>query len=208
MYIIGDIHGCASTLEDLLSEIPSGEDIYSVGDLVDRGPDSSKVVSICMEAGIRTVLGNHEHMLLDYIDGSGFYGKGQFFANGGKATMDSYGGSIPSKHEDFLRSLPLFIEGDDFILSHAGVHFAYTLEEACQIGDHWDFNILWNRSHLADLGKLQVVGHTYNRSFVKIMEKGRMIGVNIDTGCCYDRYCKLTAISLPGLNTIEVKRYI
>jgi len=206
LFVIGDIHGCASALESLLGEIPSGEEIFAVGDLIDRGPDSSKVVSICMENGIRSVMGNHEHMLLDYLDGSTFYGRGLFFSNGGKETMASYGGAIPKNHIDYLRSLPLFIETDHFLLSHAGVHFAYTLKEACNIGEDCDFNILWNRSHLADVGKLQVVGHTYNRNILEVKEKGKLIGINIDTGCCHNKYGKLTAISLPCLDAIHVRR--
>lgn len=206
MFFIGDIHGCAKTLERLLAEIPSGNEVYAVGDLIDRGPDSSKVVAICIEYGIRSVMGNHEHMFLDYLDGSPYYGRGLFFANGGKKTMESYGSSIPRDHLDYLRSLPYYIEKDDFLLSHAGVHFSYTLEEASNIRDDCHFNLLWNRSHLADTGKLQIVGHTYNHNVIEVREKGKLIGVNIDTGCCHDGYGKLTAISLPDLNTIQVRR--
>lgn len=206
MFVIGDIHGCAGALEKLLSLIPSGEPVYAVGDLVDRGPDSSKVVSMCMEYGIQSVMGNHEHMFLDYLDGASFYGRGLFFANGGRDTMESYGGEIPKDHRDYLSSLPLYIETDHFILSHAGVHFAYTLEEACDIRPRCDFNLLWNRSHLADLGKVQVIGHTYNRNVLEIKEGGRLIGINIDTGCCHESYGKLTAISFPTLDIISVRR--
>ncbi|MDH3974952.1 MAG: metallophosphoesterase [Deltaproteobacteria bacterium] len=206
MFVIGDIHGCAKALEQLLAEIPTGETIFAVGDLIDRGPDSSKVVSICMESGIRSVMGNHEHMFLDYLDGAHFYGRGLFFANGGRETIESYGGNIPEDHIDYLRSLPLYIETDHFILSHAGVHFAYTLKDACNIKPNCDFNLLWNRSPLADLGKVQILGHTYNQNVLEIREKRKLIGINIDTGCCHDGYGKLTAISLPDLNTIHVRR--
>ena len=46
LIVIGDIHGCSKSLEYLLDKIPGGRQIYSTGDLIDRGPDPAGVVSI------------------------------------------------------------------------------------------------------------------------------------------------------------------
>jgi hypothetical protein len=63
---IGDVHGCADELEELLAQIgvTSGDRVVFVGDLVARGPDSRRVLRICREFGALAVRGNHEHRIL------------------------------------------------------------------------------------------------------------------------------------------------
>lgn len=63
---IGDVHGCAAELEDLLARIaPSSADsIVFVGDLVARGPDTRRVLAIARELSASSVRGNHEQRLL------------------------------------------------------------------------------------------------------------------------------------------------
>lgn len=64
--VIGDVHGCADELEDLLEEIALGDDddLLFVGDLVVRGPKPAEVLSLMRRHGGRSVRGNHEHRLL------------------------------------------------------------------------------------------------------------------------------------------------
>ena len=65
--IVGDVHGCARELEQLLSAIglESKDRLYCVGDLISRGPDSGAVLRIVRSMGARSVLGNHEWRLLE-----------------------------------------------------------------------------------------------------------------------------------------------
>lgn len=67
-WIVGDIQGCAREFEDLLRKIrfdPARDELWSLGDLVNRGPDSLAVVRLWREIGGRALLGNHEiHVLL------------------------------------------------------------------------------------------------------------------------------------------------
>jgi hypothetical protein len=65
--IVGDVHGCAAELSDLLSRAAfgAGDRLVFVGDLVARGPDSRGVLRIARETGALAVLGNHELRLLD-----------------------------------------------------------------------------------------------------------------------------------------------
>lgn len=61
--IIGDIHGCADALSELLRECrrTPTDTLISVGDLVDRGPDPAAVVRFFMEDdNALAILGNHE----------------------------------------------------------------------------------------------------------------------------------------------------
>ena len=48
MYIIGDIHGCFLTLQKLVEKIGKNEVFYSVGDIVDKGPDACKTLDFVM----------------------------------------------------------------------------------------------------------------------------------------------------------------
>ena len=65
-FVIGDIQGCYKEFKALLKLIdPKKENkVFCVGDLVNRGPDSEKVVDFILENNIKSVLGNHDlHML-------------------------------------------------------------------------------------------------------------------------------------------------
>lgn len=67
-YFIGDVHGCFSTLMALLDKLPNkgiGLDIIFVGDVIDRGTDSIKIIELIMERGYTLIRGNHEDMMID-----------------------------------------------------------------------------------------------------------------------------------------------
>lgn len=61
-WILGDIHGCARELDQLLARIGPGSSdaIVACGDLFHRGPDPAGVMRILQRVGARFVLGNHE----------------------------------------------------------------------------------------------------------------------------------------------------
>ena len=63
---IGDVHGCADELEELLATLSVTEDdrVVFVGDLVARGPDSRRVLRVARELRALAVRGNHEHRML------------------------------------------------------------------------------------------------------------------------------------------------
>jgi hypothetical protein len=64
--VIGDIHGCADELKDLVAKAGwrPGERLVSVGDVVAKGPDSQAVVAFLRETGALAVLGNHDAHVL------------------------------------------------------------------------------------------------------------------------------------------------
>ena len=90
-FIIGDLHGSYSVFENLLKNInfdKTVDRIISVGDLVDRGPDSLGCLRLIREPWFHAVLANHEQMMLDKFNGgwSGNY----WFQNGGTWGMEAF----------------------------------------------------------------------------------------------------------------------
>ena len=74
LFAIGDIHGCSTALKTLIDAIdPRPDDtIVTLGDYVDRGPDSAGVVAHLIgpaPAGFCrfSLIGNHEVMMLDFL---------------------------------------------------------------------------------------------------------------------------------------------
>ena len=65
---VGDIHGCHQEFSDLLGELDlqGGDRLVLLGDLVNRGPDSRKVIDLARAAGAISLLGNHELRLLKF----------------------------------------------------------------------------------------------------------------------------------------------
>ena len=65
---VGDIHGCHNEFSDLLEqlELKGGDRLVLLGDLVNRGPDSCRVLDLAREHRALSLLGNHELRLLKY----------------------------------------------------------------------------------------------------------------------------------------------
>lgn len=95
MYIIGDVHGCFLTLKSLVEKIGEDSEFYSVGDLVDKGPDSCKTLDYVMGlSNFKMVLGNHETKYIEYIeryiDGEDLKDTIWYNRWGGRETLESY----------------------------------------------------------------------------------------------------------------------
>ncbi len=65
---IGDVHGCYWELHQLLEYLApmSGDTLLMLGDLVNRGPDSRRVIELCRRYKAISLMGNHERRLLQY----------------------------------------------------------------------------------------------------------------------------------------------
>jgi serine/threonine protein phosphatase 1 len=125
---IGNIHGCSAALDALINAIrPRPEDaIVTLGDYINRGPDSRDVLNRLIDLGRRCrlvpILGNHEEMLLDVR--SGKYPIGWLLDMGSTATLDSYGpgrdlGLIHDGHYEFLEGCLGFHETETHVFVHA-----------------------------------------------------------------------------------------
>jgi len=70
-YIVGDMHGCYDEFMGLLEDVDfdkSIDRVFSVGDLCDRGEQSLECLELIFKPWFNSVLGNHEVMLMEYID--------------------------------------------------------------------------------------------------------------------------------------------
>ncbi|MBU2768622.1 hypothetical protein HAP94_21240 [Acidithiobacillus ferrivorans] len=66
-FIVGDLHGCVEHLRTIMRHVgfdESTDRLFSVGDMVDRGPDSAATLALLLETWFYPVMGNHDAMLL------------------------------------------------------------------------------------------------------------------------------------------------
>lgn len=129
-YAIGDLQGCLDPLEALLEQIrfdPAADQLWFVGDLVNRGPQSLEALRFVRKLGDRaiTVLGNHDIHLL----GCHF---GTRVARGRDTLEPILTAEDGDELIDWLRRRPLLHHDPslDWTLVHAGIHPAWNLQAA------------------------------------------------------------------------------
>lgn len=188
VYALSDIHGCADLLAAALDEIeahhlthPAADRLHVfLGDYIDRGPDSRRVIQMLIEWGARHrsvfLKGNHEGLLLDVLNHRRWI---DYWPQlGGLQTLKSYGihapfnpgpdsqpalvdaliEAMPQAHRRFLDDLQSFFIFGDFYFTHAGVRPGVPLTEQN------DRDLMWIRGEFLncrdDFGKYIVHGHT------------------------------------------------
>jgi serine/threonine protein phosphatase 1 len=196
VYAVGDIHGRADLLVLLLDQIKADaaasvgakkKTIVFVGDYIDRGPGSRRVVDLLRGAlptgfDARFLKGNHEEMMLKFLEDPSFLEHWRI--NGGAATMESYGVDVTGLRRDAAK--PEAWQGD-YLFVHAGVRPGVPIEKQ----DPQD--LLWIRGEFLrsekDFGKVVVHGHT-----PKDAPEMRANRIGIDTGAFLNN--RLTALRL------------
>jgi serine/threonine protein phosphatase 1 len=172
---IGDIHGCIGALRALVDYIsPCSDDtIVTLGDYVDRGPDSRAVLDFVIELGASChhvpLRGNHEIMMLDARQKKSWLRP--WLQYGGDATLRSYSPSpgetgsfddVPDSHIDFLENkLASYHECDSHFFVHANADADVPLDKQS------DATLYWRKygdpeRHCSD--KIMVCGHSAQRS--------------------------------------------
>ncbi len=206
IFVIGDIHGCYERLKTLLKKlhIKNNDMLIFLGDYIDRGTDSKKVVeeviNLKSQYHIITLLGNHEKMLLDILQKS--LPIEMWLFNGGETTLLSYGikkynissDLFPSEHIEFFKSLLPYYEMGNYIFVHAG------LKPNIPLGKQSIDDLVWIRDEFiysdCDFGKVVVFGHTPLAEPLFLKNK-----IGIDTGAVYGG--KLTCLVLPEKEIIQ-----
>ncbi|GGF75363.1 serine/threonine protein phosphatase [Azorhizobium oxalatiphilum] len=169
-FAIADLHGRADLLDAALASIEtraaSGTVVF-LGDYVDRGPNSREIISRLL-AGPQgpwkwlCLRGNHEELMFRGLTPSHvrFIEHGLWMANGGDATLGSYGGdwqSVPNAHIEWLKKLPLMHIDMHRVYVHAAVDPTRALHRQTESTVLWD---LYSDSDEGGHGDFHVVhGH-------------------------------------------------
>jgi len=205
LYVIGDIHGRSDLLDKITNEIkrdlaehPIDKAVsITLGDYVDRGPDSCGVLDRLAQNSFPTpyiaLKGNHEELFEAFMTDPAV--GPQWRHLGGLETLHSYGvpvgslmrgkgfaeasdalrNAVPKKHLEFLSSLQLSFATSRYFLCHAGVRPSVPLEQQ-QASD-----MLWIRDEFLNsrknFGKIVVHGHTPVEQPEVLPNR-----INVDTG--------------------------
>lgn len=217
VYAIGDIHGCYEALEEMLAVIDHEARsldgriaLVFLGDLIDRGPDSARVVERLLRGPLpgtesHVLMGNHEEAMLSVLDGSS--DPRAWLSYGGMQTLESYGiarsehfsrgfdlgrriaEAVPAEHIAFIRSLPNTIMIGDYLFVHAGIRPGVSLDR------QEPADLRWIRAGFIDSdvdhGLTVVHGHTISDAPQALANR-----IGIDTGCYAGG--ALTALVLDG----------
>ena len=176
-FVMADIHGCYDSMMKMLKKIDftKNDTLYVIGDMIDRGPDSVKVVEyVRKHKNIIPIMGNHEWMLLQYETDGDFASSWDLNGNSEmKAFMAGMKITNPDGYKEYLEwfaSMPKWIELDDYLLIHAGWDAAEaklrsfeSIEE--MLKSEPEMNILWIRDlfftiNVDYIGKKVIFGHT------------------------------------------------
>ncbi|MEG0929045.1 MULTISPECIES: metallophosphoesterase family protein [Chryseobacterium] len=183
-FIIGDVHGCLYTLEEMLKYWNAeSEYLVFVGDLIDRGNYSFRVVKKCMQLQelyphCIIIKGNHESEFIEHCD------KGpnlNWIRQCGDKTLEDFN-KHHADHEqirNWFAALPLKFETENIMITHAGI----TETEDPYKEDSED-SVLWNRKELKNIHQLQIHGHTPLKQKKPLFDE-KSNSVNIDTGAVY-----------------------
>ena len=219
IFAIGDIHGCGLTLEKLLLEelqITAEDEMYFLGDYIDRGPSSKKVIDLILQLQkenyhVHTLRGNHEQLFID--SEKDFENFDNWLANGGTRTLQSFGiirfSELKEEYQSFFNGTEFYFDTPGFLFVHAGFNFddenVFEDREA----------MLWIRNMKVDknktAGKLIVHGHTPTRLQTvrkNILSAQQTGAVNIDTGCALKNlpgYGFLSALEVATMHLFSVE---
>jgi serine/threonine protein phosphatase 1 len=173
---IGDVHGCSGALRALLNAVqPTPDDlIITLGDYVDRGPDSYGVIDQLLHLHrthrLVALRGNHEEMMLSARQGMDQLR--DWVVCGGRQALASYSPlgdagqltDVPDEHWHFLEAVCKdWYATDTHIFVHANVYPEVPMDEQPGYMLRWEsLDERHSAPHFS--GKVMVCGHTQQRS--------------------------------------------
>ncbi|WCK57177.1 metallophosphoesterase family protein (plasmid) [Aneurinibacillus sp. Ricciae_BoGa-3] len=224
LFVIGDIHGKRHTLELMLSKWnPDKERLVLLGDLIDRGEDSYGVIQLAQrlreEYGAIVLRGNHEGMLLDWMENP-YEQLEAYYPQGGRETLYSFFDTditytrLPSEivkqlktyfteEIQFLKSLPYYYEWNQYLLVHAGVNL--NLKD-WKNSNQLDFTWIRKPFHYGknETGKIIIFGHTLTKNLNSDNSKGIWVSpcqskIGIDGGAVFGGYLHGIVLDKEGI---------
>ena len=227
VWVLGDVHGHFSTLETLISKLGllENDKLVSLGDLIDRGPNSAAVLRLFRDNPIfHFIRGNHEDLMLKCL----FRGKNKdcksWLKYGGLETLESFGLNPESKETladdwcDFLSNSPSEIFLEKHRLVHAGINPLRSLDEQTENDRLWSRNI-FEFNTAPDPKRQKFVGHTPTQEIDEhrsaqpwysgfTTQDDRPAIIALDTGVSLEkaRQPTLTAMCINSGKVVQVKR--
>ena len=209
-YVMSDIHGNSVNFFSLIEQINLQEEdeLYVLGDVIDRYPDGIKILQWLMKRpNTWVLLGNHEYMMLKALDVNYTGDKWErnvnyerafhhWYRNGGQVThaglklLDEEARDLLFQ---YLHSLPLNmeIEVNDKVyrLVHASPIENYNTIHGCDYDNIYEFAVWhrWNECHPVPEGCTMIFGHTPTFEFqddnvLKIWHGENAIGIDCGSG--------------------------
>jgi serine/threonine protein phosphatase 1 len=188
---IGDIHGCSRAFDALLDYVGpnSSDQIVTLGDYIDRGPDSrgvlDRLIRLHAQFSVVSLRGNHELMLFAARRDS--ESREFWLAVGGREALDSYAKrrgrgrieDVPEEHWQFLRHVCVdWFEIGNYFFVHANVDPDLPLERQPSSMLHWEFFNIFSPPHSS--GKFMVCGHSEQRNGWQLL---------LPHAVCIDTFC-------------------
>ena len=228
--IVGDLHGRADLLELMLATISRRDPEHRarrifVGDLIDRGPESASVLArvhqLCTSDPTHHIclLGNHERMLLNFLDDPIRHAQ-IWFAAGGDQTLASFGlhlrygtrdtgaqhralakalqVALPVETVSWLKSLALYWQERNLVVCHAGADTEKALDTQTETEFIW--GRFANKGARKD-GLWVAQGHKIVKE--PIAHEGRIF---TDTGAWQTGRLNAAWINQTGFEWIEVRK--
>lgn len=204
--IVGDTHGCFNEFQALLKKAKYQQQntrLILLGDMINRGPDSLKMLEWVKTKGLESVRGNHEQAFIDGLE------VGRPLSLTLQKLKKDMGKDL-SLWLKWLKKLPFYIKTKDFIVVHGGLVPGQRLEDC---DPHLLMNIrtwdgqgqdLKNPNHPAwhsfyKSKRLVVYGHWAEQGL-----KIKPNSIGLDTGCVYGG--ALSGLILPQRRLVQVQK--
>ncbi len=208
---IGDVHGCASLLEqELRPHLDTGAELIFLGDLIDRAPEPDgdrKVLERVWQlqdnpaayglAGVTVLRGNHEQILLDAMAQSTPEEDFDLWrCNGGQKDLLP----LAREHKQWFRQLPVTAVRGNSLFVHAGVRPGVPLERQAFDDLIWIRRPFLSQPH--GLPYTVVHGHTFRNDY-QVARLPHRIG--IDTGAYESGILTALRLEIPSVPIVEVE---
>lgn len=201
-YVVGDVHGCFHTLQNLIARLPKDAELIFVGDLCDKGNFSKDVIDLVINHGYHCVKGNHEHLMETYLEDAIFHDRHSPWSSdkryGGMVTLQSYQDDHDKilAHLEWIRTLPVYLQVENYFITHG---FALPFYEYRNDPVYYKEYLLNRYEHGMSIENEEVVNIFGHCVFEEVITGENFYG--IDTGCSYGK--KLTAIQLGTMQCIQ-----
>ena len=213
--IIGDIHGCIEEFDELIKKISYNKEkdkLILLGDLIDRGPDSVGVIRRAQELQADSVMGNHEHKYIKWLNND------QNIAS----KMRIFYLKFSEQDTKYIYQMKPYIKVNNTVAVHAGLKPGIFLQNQSK-DDLLYLRYLDSKNNFLSSKSVQnveqdayfwtklwkgpesvVYGHTVRSYDLPIIEEffSGVFCYGLDTGCCFGG--KLTALILENKEIVQV----